>query len=218
MSGYDLFFELFSIFKGSFLNFITEKERCVRINQKLFWLLLAHVFWKLMQCDFYQLTLPSIACKKWTSSRFLGCLEQIFFWVKGHFKVRGVWKQEGGWFVPLNFYFWLCVDFGCHACLGRTHQSCDARSTLLIEISSLHSFSGILENVWVSNLRLQAIWIVWVSRKKSRAGSLLMLVLAYLFLIWVWQGQLCNKPVPFCNNLLSKLSLCAKFSGFGRKK
>lgn len=62
--------------------------------------------------------------------------------------------------MHLNFCFWLCVAFGCHACLGGTHQSCDATSMLLIEISSLHSFFGVFENAWVSNLRLQDISIV----------------------------------------------------------
>lgn len=39
------------------------------------------------------------------------------------------------------------MAFGCLACLRGTHDSCHARSTLLIEISSLDSFSGVLENV-----------------------------------------------------------------------
>lgn len=56
----------------------------------------------------------------------------------------------------LTFCFWFVVAFGCHACVRGTCHSCHARSRLLIEISSIDSFSGVPEHVRMSNLRLQA--------------------------------------------------------------
>lgn len=76
----------------------------------------------------------------------------------------------------LTFCFWFVVAFGCHACVRGTCHSCNARSRLLIEISSIDSFSGVPEHVRMSNLRLQApIWTVLSYQNKVRADSLLML-------------------------------------------